>query len=44
MSESIFLLWNYGSVQKVDVAFGICVSFLTWSLRFLFMYLFICQY
>ena len=41
MCESIFLLWNYGSVQKVDVAFGICVSFLTWSL---FIYLSILDY
>ena len=29
------------SVQKLDVAFGICVSFLTWSLRSLFIYLFV---
>lgn len=43
-NKCVKVYFYYGameSVQKLDVAFGICVSFLTWSLRSLFIYLFV---
>lgn len=41
-NKCVKVYFYYGameSVQKLDFAFGICVSFLTWSLRSLFIYL-----
>ena len=43
-NKCVKVYFYYGameSVQKLDVAFGICVSFVTWSLRSLFIYLFV---
>lgn len=43
-NKCVKVYFYYGameSVQKLDVAFGVCVSFLTWSLRSLFIYLFV---
>lgn len=43
-NKCVKVYFYYGameSVQKLDFAFGICVSFLTWSLRSLFIYLFV---
>ena len=43
-NKCVKVYFYYGameSVQKLGVAFGICVSFLTWSLRSLFIYLFV---
>ena len=43
-NKCVKVYFYYGameSVQKLDVAFGICVSFLTWSLRSLFIDLFV---